>query len=79
MQPFAVRIKEAVGDKLLVSVVGGIKEGKVAQEMRDNGLDLVTVGRMFQKNPGLVFAFADELGVDEKIPNQIARAIKGRG
>ena len=26
---------------------------------------------MFQKNPGLVFTFADELGVEVQMPNQI--------
>jgi hypothetical protein len=33
---------------------------------------------MFQKNPGLVFAFADDLGVDVRMPNQIRWAFAGR-
>ena len=79
MQPFAWTIKQAVGDQLLVSTVGGITEGKVAQACLDNGLDAVTVGRAFQKNPGLLFAWGDELGVDVRMPNQIAWGFKGRG
>ena len=67
-----------MGDKMLVVVVGGIKTGTVAQELIDKGLDIVAVGRMFQKNPGLVFSFADELGVDVRMPNQIQWAFKGR-
>ena len=68
-----------MGDKLLVSTVGGIKEGAVAKNCIDNGLDVVMVGRAFQKNPGLLFQFGDELGVDVRMPNQIAWVFKGRG
>ena len=67
-----------MGDILLISTVGGIKEGKVARECIENGIDIVTVGRMFQENPDLVFAFADELGVEVKMPNQINEAFAGR-
>lgn len=56
---------------LLISTVGGIEEGKVARECIENGIDIVTVGRMFQKNLGLVFAVTDELGVEVEMPNQI--------
>ena len=42
-----------------------------ANELLEAGLDLAIVGRMFQKNPGLVFTFADELGVEVQMPNQI--------
>lgn len=37
------------------------------------------MGRMFQKNPGLVFAFADELEVQVVMPNQIGWGFGGRG
>lgn len=47
--------------------------------MIEEGLDLVIVGRQFQKNPGTVFAFADDLGVDVKMPHQIGWGFKGRG
>lgn len=79
LQPFAHKIKDAVGDKILVSTVGGIKEGYIAKQCIDNGLDVVFVGRMFQKNPGLLFRFGDELEVDVRMPNQISWAFRGRG
>lgn len=79
-QPFAIKIKEAVGDKLLVTSVGGIKDGKTAQSLlADSGLDGVICGSAFLKNPGLVFQFADELEVDVRMPNQIQWAFHGRG
>lgn len=71
-------IKKAVGDSLLVTTVGGIQTGKIAQEQLDLGLDAVFAGRWFQKNPGLVFAWADELDVDVKMPGQIQWAFGGR-
>ncbi|TGO22412.1 hypothetical protein BPAE_0169g00190 [Botrytis paeoniae] len=70
--PFAHQIKLAVGDSLLVGTVGSITSGVQANDLlKDNGLDMIFIGRMFQKNPGLVWTFADELGVDIKVANQI--------
>ncbi|KAI0130220.1 hypothetical protein BJ170DRAFT_619224 [Xylariales sp. AK1849] len=77
--PFAQEIKKAVGDKMLVSAVGGIKTGTVAEEVVQSGVDVVMAGRWFQKNPGLVYAYADELGVDVKMANQIGWGFGGRG
>ncbi|KAI7554628.1 NADH:flavin oxidoreductase/NADH oxidase [Hortaea werneckii] len=78
--PFAVKVKEAVGDKLVVSTVGMIDNAHLANDLLQNkGLDLVTVGRGFQKNPGLVFAWADELDVKVQMPNQIRWGFAGRG
>ena len=77
--PFAKAIKEAVGDKLAVGVVGTITSGTLANQLVEDGLDLAIVGRLFQKNPGLVFAWADELGVEVRMPNQIGWAFSGRG
>ena len=62
-----------------MATVGGIKTGQVAQACIDAGLDIAAVGRAFQKNPGMVFTFADELGVDVRMPNQIGWGFKGRG
>jgi 2,4-dienoyl-CoA reductase-like NADH-dependent reductase (Old Yellow Enzyme family) len=76
--PFALEIKKAVGDQMIVSAVGGIKTAQLAQQLLDDGLDVVMCGRWFQKNPGLVYAFADELEVDVKMANQIAWGFKGR-
>jgi 2,4-dienoyl-CoA reductase-like NADH-dependent reductase (Old Yellow Enzyme family) len=76
--PFALEIKKAVGDKMIVSAVGGIRTAGLAQQLIDEGLDVIMCGRWFQKNPGLVYSFADELGVDVKMANQIAWGFKGR-
>lgn len=77
--PFAKEIKKAVGDKLQVASVGSITGGKQANDLLDEGLDVAVVGRLFQKNPGLVFTWADELGVTVQMPNQIRWGFGGRG
>lgn len=84
--PFAKKIKAAVGDSLLVSSVGSIKTGKIAediikggQDQDDTPLDLIAAGRMFQKNPGLVWAWADDLGTEIQIAHQIGWGFGGRG
>lgn len=77
--PFAKFIKKQVGDKLLVTTVGSVNEGKLAQQQLDEGLDAVFSGRWFQKNPGLVWQFAEDLGVELHIANQIRWAFAGRG
>lgn len=77
--PFAKAVKKAVGDKMLVGTVGNITSGKQAQQLLDEGLNMVAVGRGFQKNPGLVFMWADELELDVRMPNQIQWGFGGRG
>ncbi|KAJ0421376.1 hypothetical protein BJY00DRAFT_323354 [Aspergillus carlsbadensis] len=76
---FAREIKEAVGDRLLVSAVGGIKTGALAEEVLQSGVDVVLAGRWFQQNPGLVRAFAEELGVKVRMARQIDWSFDGRG
>lgn len=76
--PFAIAIKKAVGDKLIVSAVGGIYDGGVAEQLLQDGLDAVMSGRWFQKNPGLVYAFADDLNVRVKMANQIGWGFRRR-
>ena len=49
--PFSKAVKEKLGDKLAVGVVGTITNGEQAQKLLEEGLDLAIVGRMFQKNP----------------------------
>jgi 2,4-dienoyl-CoA reductase-like NADH-dependent reductase (Old Yellow Enzyme family) len=68
---FAFAVKKEVGDKMAVGTVGSIETATLAEDLLEQGLDIVTVGRGFQKNPGLVFAWADELGVTVQMPNQI--------
>jgi 2,4-dienoyl-CoA reductase-like NADH-dependent reductase (Old Yellow Enzyme family) len=77
--PFALKIKEALGDKLAVGTVGSIDSAVVAEQLLQDGLDLTTVGRAFQKNPGLVFTWADELKIEAQMPNQIRWGFQGRG
>lgn len=76
--PFAKAVKEKVGDRMAVGTVGTITSGKQAQRLLDEGLDLAIVGRMFQKNPGLVWTFAEELGVQVNVANQIRWGFGGR-
>ena len=75
---FAKEIKKAVGEKLLVTAVGTITSGPLAQSLMEEGLDAVFVGRYFQKNPGLVWTFAEELGIEINAANQIRWGFKGR-
>lgn len=81
--PFAKKIKEKVGNKLLVGTVGNITTGTLAQELLegkgDVPLDVAMAGRMFQKNPGLVWAWAEDLGVAIHVANQIGWGFGGRG
>ncbi|MCJ1237415.1 hypothetical protein MMC14_005400 [Varicellaria rhodocarpa] len=76
--PFAKAIKDKVGDKLLVTAVGSIKSGKQANQLLEEGLDAVMVGRYFQKNPAMVWTMAEDLGVEISMANQIAWGFKGR-
>lgn len=62
--PLAKAIKQHVGEKLLVATVGNITEGQFANQIVENGdADIVLSGSQFLKNPGLTWAWADELGV----------------
>lgn len=54
-----------------MGTVGSITDGKQANQLLEEGLDLAIVGRGFQKNPGLVWAFAEDLGVEINVANQI--------
>lgn len=83
--PFAKAIKRAVGDKMLVATVGSITSGKKAQELLEGGkdaddepLDVAAAGRMFLKNPGLVWTWAEEIGVGIYLANQIGWGFGGR-
>lgn len=83
---FTKKIKKAVGEKLLVSAVGTIETGTLAEEIISGGkddddvpLDLIAVGRSFQKNPGLVWAWADQLQTEITVAHQMAWPFAGRG
>ncbi|KAL3457411.1 hypothetical protein BJX64DRAFT_280662 [Aspergillus heterothallicus] len=78
--PFAVAIKKAVGDKLLVATVGTITNGKQANRLlEEDGLDVALVGRGFQKDPGLAWTFAQHLGVEIAMASQIRWGFTRRG
>jgi len=65
-------VKKSVGNKLLVSAVGTLGTGHIAQKVLDNGwADIIVIGRQFIKNPGLVWAMAEELGVEINVAKQI--------
>lgn len=69
---FSSAAKKVHGGKILVSAVGSITNGKIAQECLDKGeADIIFVGRTFQKNPGTVWSFADDLGVKVRSSRQI--------
>lgn len=76
--PAALQVKQALGNRLLVGTVGAITSGAQANGLLDSGLDMAFVGRLFQKNPGLVWQFAEELDVDVKSANQIHWGFAGR-
>lgn len=87
--PFAKAIKKALGQdsSMLVGTVGTITSGKQAEAILtgkgdgaqgEEELDLAIVGRMFQKNPGLVWTWAEELGVQINVANQIRWGFGGR-
>lgn len=76
--PFAFAVKKELGDKLHVTAVGAITKGTQANDLLEDGLDAVFVGRYFQKNPGLVWSFAEELDTPIKVANQIGWGFGGR-
>ncbi|KAL8744488.1 MAG: hypothetical protein Q9190_003267 [Brigantiaea leucoxantha] len=76
--PFAKTIKERVGDSLAIGTVGTITNGKQANQLLEEGLDLAIVGRMFQKNPGLVWIFAEDLNIEIHGAHQIEWGFGGR-
>jgi 2,4-dienoyl-CoA reductase-like NADH-dependent reductase (Old Yellow Enzyme family) len=56
----------------MVGVVGMIRGGVQAEELLQRGVaDAVLAGRGFQKNTALVWQWADELGVEIRLANQI--------
>ncbi|TCD61076.1 hypothetical protein EIP91_009060 [Steccherinum ochraceum] len=78
--PFAAAVKKAHGDKILAAAVGGITNGNDAQRILTEGsADITLVGRAFQKNPGTVWKFAEDLGVEIFMSHQMEWPYIGRG
>jgi len=64
---------------MAVGTVGTITSGKQANQLlEEDGLDLAIAGRMFQKNPALVWSWAEELGVEINVASQIRWGFGGR-
>jgi hypothetical protein len=82
-------LKDAPDDKplsrLLVSTVGAITTGPVAETLLQQGsADVIFVARQFQRNPSTVWTWADELSDGSKVIQlQLAAQIRwgfaGRG
>lgn len=70
--PFAAKVKKAVGDRLLVAAVGMINHGDVAEKiLQEDNVDVILVGRAFQRDTGLAWAFAKDLDVEIGMASQI--------
>ncbi|KAJ3990741.1 hypothetical protein F5050DRAFT_68569 [Lentinula boryana] len=84
-QEYAAEISRSLKEsekhgKIFVGTVGGINSGVQAEKyMQDGVADACLVGRHFQKNPGLVWAFAEELGIRISLAKQISWGFFGRG
>lgn len=62
--PLARAIKEALGDSLLLAVPGNLNDSAEVRDLLEEGVfDIALVGRGFLRNPGLIWTWADELGV----------------
>ena len=78
--PFAVAIKKAVGDKLVVATVGSITNGKQANQLLEqDGLDVALVGRGFQKDTATAWTFAQHVDAEIAMANQIRWGFTKRG
>lgn len=70
--PFAAAVKKAVGDKMLVAAVGMINNGTLAEKiLNEDDLDIILVGRAFQRDTGLAWQFAKDLDVEIAMAAQI--------
>lgn len=74
--PFSEKLFLAVkGSGVAVGVVGMLTSGKQAEDLLARGVaDAVVVGKGFMKNPALVWSWAEELGVEVRVANQIGWA-----
>ncbi|KAH0612263.1 uncharacterized protein H6S33_010315 [Morchella sextelata] len=77
---FSRAVKAALkGKPTLVSAVGSITSGKQAQDLLDaECADVIMCGRYFTKNPGLVWAWAEELDTQIHVAKQIGWGFGGR-
>lgn len=77
--PLAREVRKAVNGKCLVSAVGTINTAKLAQQILDDeSADVILVGRGFQRNPGLVWQWAEELEVETAAAKQMGWGFGGK-
>ncbi|OJJ52722.1 hypothetical protein ASPSYDRAFT_51855 [Aspergillus sydowii CBS 593.65] len=70
--PFAAAVKKAVGDRMLVAAVGMINNGELAERvLNEDGVDVILIGRAFQRDTGLAWHFAKDLDVEIAMAAQI--------
>jgi 2,4-dienoyl-CoA reductase-like NADH-dependent reductase (Old Yellow Enzyme family) len=72
--PFAAAVKKAVGERMLVAAVGMINKGDLAEKLlqeENENLDVILVGRGFQRDTGMVWQFAKDLDVEIAMAAQI--------
>lgn len=70
--PYAAAVKKAVGDKMLVAAVGMINSGNLGEKiLNEDDLDVILVGRAFQRDTGLAWQFAKDLDVEIAMAGQI--------
>ncbi|KAF9528418.1 hypothetical protein CPB83DRAFT_791785 [Crepidotus variabilis] len=75
-----IRFLLDVVDNVLISTVGGLADATLSEEILQAGrADVIFIGRQFLKNPGLVWTFADQLGITVRSAVQIQWAFEGRG
>ena len=74
--PFSEKIYLAVkASGAVVGVVGMITSAKQAEELLAKGIaDAVVVGKSFMKDPALVWSWAEELGIEVRVADQIGWA-----
>lgn len=79
------QVLQAEGSKLLIGTVGLITEAKQARDLvqgggrltSNPGVDIISVGRQFLREPDWVLKIASELGVDVAWPVQLQRLQPG--
>ncbi|GIC94525.1 uncharacterized protein Aud_001854 [Aspergillus udagawae] len=70
--PFAAAVKKAVGGKMLVAAVGMINNGNLTEKiLNEDQVDVILVGRAFQRDTGLAWHFAKDLDVEIAMAAQI--------
>ncbi|KAL4886792.1 NADH-dependent flavin oxidoreductase [Aspergillus karnatakaensis] len=70
--PFAAAVKKAVGGRMLVAAVRMINNGELAERiLNEDELDVILVGRAFQRDTGLAWHFAKDLDVEIAMAAQI--------